>query len=317
VAGVACCLLSPAPSRSYSPGADLGCVRPAPPGTLQHLTGPTPTISAVLAKSEGRPPFQPDGDDRGLQIKPDGTSHGGTPLGMTELTARRYVGLITGESQRRAGNAGWLQADPGQSFPSSDSAASAFTGPPSPWNKGFRTTPAWVIIYPPASVTACSSAASPIEHPKYHHGIYRVVVLFGAVAKVVTAQLLRLTRQRLRHGIWRDRLCDEVDLSVLWKLTGPLGTTVTLRYSAPTCAVQTTVDVDPPSSDHPPHLLWRSSSECPKPLALHVVSTRTAQVTVRTPPRQPPVKYLLGWSSGQTDAPWRVLGTLETRSSAG
>jgi hypothetical protein len=94
-----------------------------------------------------------------------------------------------------------------------------------------------VIVFPPPANQTCDPPARPIFHPVYHHGIYRVVILYGQVASGGQGALsYDSVGVDCGHSYGAAVSSTEAGVAVPWQQTGPIGATVTLRYQAPSCA---------------------------------------------------------------------------------
>jgi hypothetical protein len=161
-----------------------------------------------------------------VRIVPAGPAGGNRPVGLSRATVAVDAGLATGmESTPTLIGFGLVTVGVG------------VTGLPA-----LRSTPAWVAIAPPSHTPIpcpMQSPASPTVTPTYHHGVYSALILFGAVADGGQGAAIYHSAGDLpcdAASTGPEITAASATIPVVWTLTGPASTTITMRYQAPECA---------------------------------------------------------------------------------
>ncbi|MGH8979734.1 MAG: hypothetical protein ACRDWE_01755 [Acidimicrobiales bacterium] len=182
---------------------------------------PSKSTSAVVDGRFARPDVV-----GGLEIEPDPTVLGSTPLGLRLAQAETDARLTTGLATPLVVGFGLVTI--------TDAAMPAGTPP-------LVATPAWIAISPAPRAFSCPAMTVPpvtTSSPASHYARISVGVYFGTVADGGAGAVVYRSAGTLpcEGGQAAAAVTRAVaDVPVAWQVTGPAGAT-TLRYDAPVCA---------------------------------------------------------------------------------
>lgn len=186
----------------------------------------TPATVSTLAGAVVRGRFVRPVHVGGLEVEPDDARRASAPLGLSLATATSYTRFTGGLGSPELVGFGRV-------------TLRGVTPPPG--TPSLDATPAWVAIAPQSSplcpVMRPPPPGAPTTTSPYRHGIFRVAVFFGSVARGGRGAVIYQSGGNFCGASEGPRVQSAVAVvPVAWELTGPVGLHTTVRYQAPTCA---------------------------------------------------------------------------------